>query len=162
VGSMHIKKLVKQFEEIMSATAFAEAGEYDTAIKILNERRKVLLVLTGKETDMNAARYALNICKRIGIGLEILYITRNNDEVSSLEEYLKELKIKGIEYEVIQSRESMKEDIIRFIEKEKGIQFVVIDSQDLGFDSKRDEKKTLEKWEKLNCPLVLVSGLART
>ena len=58
---MHIKKLVQQFEEIMSSAAFAEAGEPDTAIKILHERRKVLLVLTGEETDMKAAQYALNI-----------------------------------------------------------------------------------------------------
>jgi hypothetical protein len=56
---------IKQCEEIMSSVAFAEAGEIDSAIEILHERHKVLLVLTGEETDMKAARYALNICKRI-------------------------------------------------------------------------------------------------
>lgn len=159
---MHIKELVKQFEEIMSAAAFAEAGETDTAINILHERRKVLLVLTGVETDMKAARYALNICKRIKIGIEILYITRNNDEISFLEEYLKELKTKGIEYKVRRCKESMKKEIIRFIEKEKGIQFVVIDSQDLEINSKGDKPETLKKWERINCPLVLVSSLSKT
>ena len=44
---MHIKSLVKQFEEIMSSAAFAEAGEIGSAIRILHERHKVLLVLTG-------------------------------------------------------------------------------------------------------------------
>jgi hypothetical protein len=159
---MHIKELVKQFEEIMSAAAFAEAGETDTAINILHERRRVLLVLTGVETDMKAARYALNICKRIRIGIEILYITRNNDEISFLEEYLKELKTKGIEYKVRRCKESMKKEIIRFIEKEKSIQFVVIDSQDLEINSKGDKPGTLKKWARINCPLVLVSGLSKT
>jgi len=159
---MHIKELVKQFEEIMSSASFAEAGESDTAIDILHERRKVLLVLTGEETDMKAARYALNICKRIGVGIEILYITKNNNDKSFLEEYLKELQTKGIEYKVIQCKESMKEEIIRFIGKEKGIQFVVVDAHDLGIDSERDVKRMLEQWKKLECPLVLVSGLGKT
>ncbi len=159
---MHIKSLVKQFEEIMSSVAFAEAGEIGSAIKILHERHKVLLVLTGDETDMKAARYALNICKRIGVGIEILYITKKNDEIPFLEEYLKELKTKGIEYQVIRCKESMKEEVVRFIEKEKDIQFVVIDSQDLGIDSASDRPETLKKWEKLTCPLVLVSGFSKT
>jgi len=158
---MHIKELVRRFEEIMSSATFAEAGEIDTAIKILHERRKVLLVLTGEETDMKAARYALNICKRIRVGIEILYITKNKDDITFLEEYLKELQTKGIEYQVIRCKETMKEEIIRFIEKEKGIQFVVIDSQDLVNDSGSDKPETFKKWERLSCPLVLVSKLSK-
>jgi hypothetical protein len=159
---MHVRSLVKQFQEIMSSVAFAEVGEVGSAMRILHERHKVLLVLTGEETDMKAARYALNICKRIRVGIEILYITRNNDDIRFLEEYLKELKTKGIEYEVRPYKESMKEEIMRFLEKEKNIQFVVIDSEDLGIDSVSDRPETLEKWERLNCPLVLVSGLSKT
>jgi hypothetical protein len=45
-----------------------------------------------------------------------------------LKKYLKELKTKGIGYQVRRVKESMKEEIVMFIEKEKGIQFVVIDS----------------------------------
>jgi HSP90 family molecular chaperone len=160
--NMHIKELVKQFEQIMSSAAFAEAGEFDSAIKILHEGHKVLLVLTGEETDMKAARYALNICKRIGVGIEVLYITKTSDEIPFLKEYLEELKAKGIEYQVTTCKESLKEAIMKFIEKEKGIQFVVVDSHDLGIDSERDEKRTLEEWKKLRCPLVLVSGLGKT
>lgn len=159
---MHIKSLIKQFEEIMSSAAFAEAGEIGSALRILHERHKVLLVLTGEETDMKAARYALNICKRIRVGIEILYITKNNDDIRFLEEYLKELKTKGIEYQVRRCKESMKEEIMGFIEKEKDIQFVVIDSDDIGLDSESDKPETLKKWERLTCPLVLVSGFSKT
>jgi hypothetical protein len=158
---MHIKSFMKQFEEVMSSVAFAEAGEVGSAMRILHERHKVLLVLTGEETDMKAATYALNICKRIGVGIEILYITKNNYEIPFLEEYLKEIKTKGIEYHVRQCKESMKEEIIRFIEKEKGIQLVVIDSQDLSIDSEDEKPEILQKWERLGCPLVLVSNVAK-
>jgi hypothetical protein len=159
---MHIKSLVKQFEEIMSSVAFAEAGEIGIAMEILHERHKVLLVLTGEETDMKSARYALNICKRIRAGIEILYITKNNDDIPFLEEYLKELKTKGIAYQVRRCKESMKEEIIRFIKKEKDIQFVVIDSEDVGINAESDKPDTLKKWEGLTCPLVLVSGFSKT
>jgi hypothetical protein len=159
---MHIKELVKQFKEILSSAAFAETGESDTAIKVLRGRRKVLLVLTGEETDMKAARYAFNICKRIRIGIEILYVTRNNNEISFLEAYLNELQAKGIEYQVTQCEASLKEEIIRFIAKDKSVQFVVLDSQDLGMNSTADKPKTSKIWESLNCPLVLVSELSKT
>jgi hypothetical protein len=157
---MHIREFVKQMEEIMSAAAFAEAGESDTAIRILHGRKKVLLVLTGEETDIKAAKYALNLCNRIKVGIEILYITKGNEEKANLHEYLKELQAKGIEYQVTECKESLKEAIMRFIQKEKGIQFVVVDSHDLGIDSEREAKKTLEGWEQMECPLVVVSGLS--
>jgi hypothetical protein len=110
---------------------------------------------------MKAAKYALNTSKRIGAGIEILYITKSKDDIPFLEEYLKELQTKGIEYQVIRCKETMKEEIIRFIEREKGIQFVVIDSQDLENDAGTDKPKTFRNWERLNCPLVLVSKLSK-
>ena len=90
---------------------------------------------------MKAARYALNMCKRIRVGIEILYIAKNNDDIRFLEEYLKELKTKGIEYQVTRCEESLKEEIIGFIEKEKDIQFVVIDSDEIGVRSVEDKKE---------------------
>jgi hypothetical protein len=159
---VHIKELMKQFEKIMSAAAFAEAGEFETAKRMLNERRKVLLVLTGGEPDMKAAKYAINTSKRIGAGIEILYLARNNEEKSFLEEYLEELKTKGIEYQVTQCEKSLKEEITRFIEKEKDIEFVVIDSDEVVVRSAKGRKIALYEWESLKCPVVMVSELAKT
>jgi len=153
---------MKQFEKIMSAATFAEAGEFETAKKMLHERKKVLLVLTGREADMKAARYALNTSKRIGAGIEILYLAKDSQEKSFLEEYLKELKTKGIEYQVTPCEKSLKEEITRFIEKEKDIEFVVIDSDEVSFCSGKDEKEALNEWERLKCPIVLVSELSKT
>ena len=159
---MHIKELMKQFEKIMSAAAFAEAGEFETARRMLHERKRVLLVLTGREADMKAAKFAVNTSKRIGAGIEILYLASNTEEKSFLEAYLKELKTKGIAYHVTQCDNSLKEEVRRFIEKEKDIEFVVIDSDELGVRSAKGRKIALHEWERLRCPVVLVSELAKT
>ena len=96
---MHLKKLFEQFEEIMSAS-FMEEGEFETAKRMFNERHKVLLVLAGKESDTNALRYALNISKRIGAGIEILYLTKDSSKNPLLERYLEQLKSRGIGYRI--------------------------------------------------------------
>jgi hypothetical protein len=159
---MEIKELLQQFEDIMSAS-FTEEGEFETVKRMLNGRHKVLLVLTGMETDMSAARYALNISKRIGAGMEILYLSKDHTEKPFLEGYLKELKARGIGYRIIPLERSLKEEIIQFIDKEKetDIRFVVIDSRDFGIHSLEDRKADFEDWERLKCPLVLVSESAR-
>jgi hypothetical protein len=159
---MHVKELVMQFEQMMSATAFAEEAQFDFAREILAERRKVLLVLTGTESDTKAARYAMNICKRIGAGLEILYITNDLSNKSALEKYLKELESKGIAYQITEKEGSLKEDIARFIDKARDIQFVVIDSRDLEIVSENAVKANMDEWNDLGCPVVLVSDSAKT
>jgi len=155
---MNIKKLLQQFEEIMSAS-YIEEGRFETVKRMLNGRRKVLLVLTGMEADTDAVRYALNLSRRIGAGIKILYLARDYSEVPLIENSLKELKAIGINYQINHSNGSIREEIIQFIdtEKETDISFVVIDSRDLGIHSLKNQKTDFQDWERPQCPLVLVS-----
>ena len=159
---MKIKEFLQQFEDIMSAS-FTEEDRFETVKKMLNERHKVLLVLTGMEADMNAAKYALNLSRRIGAGIKILYLAKDYSETPFLEESMKELKAKGIGYQITLCEGSIREEIIKFIdaEKEADISFVVIDSRDLGIRSVKDQKTDLHDWESLKCPLVLVSKTSK-
>ena len=159
---MGIDELLEQFETMISAADPIEGHESETA-KRLDQRHKVLLVLTGQETDMKAGKYVLHITKRIGAGIRILYIAQEVTENSSLKEYLKKLKSKGIEFQVTRCERPIKETILKFIEEEieNDINFVVIDSQDLGIPSVTDQKVDMKNLERLGCPLVLVSETAR-
>ena len=159
---MEIKKLLQQFEDIMSAS-FIEEGRFETLKRMLYERHKVLLVLTGMEADMDAAKYALNLSRRIGAGIKILYLAKDYSETPLLEESMKELKAKGIGYQITPCEGSIREEITKFIdaEKEANISFVVIDSRDLGIRFVKDQKTDLHEWESLKCPLVLVSKTSK-
>jgi hypothetical protein len=158
---MGINELLEQFETMMSAADPIEEHESETAKRLMDERHKVLLVLTGQETDMKAGKYVLHITKRIGAGIRILYIAQKVTGNSSLREYLMKLKSKGIEFQVTQCGRSIKETILKFIEEEitNDINFVVIDSQDLGIPSVTDQKVDMKNLERLGCPLVLVSEI---
>jgi hypothetical protein len=156
---MGINNLLKEFEAMMSAPDLAEEHISGRVKRDTEERHKVLLVLTGQETDMKAAKYVLHVTKRIRAGISILYISREDTENHFLNEYLMKLRSKGIELRIIPSGRSIQETMITFMEEgnEDDIHFVVMDSQDLGISSLTDQKVDMRNLERLKCPLVLVS-----
>ncbi len=156
-----LKKLLKKLEDSMSAVAFAEAGEFETARSIIKERRKILLALTGKNSDTNAFRYAVNICNRIKADLEMLYV--GEYEKTRLDYYKSQLENEGIEYNVIRGKGCIKDELLRYTDNKKEILFVVIESPDgLSINCKEEEHFIADSYKKLKCPLVVVSETART
>jgi len=159
---MGINELLEEFETMMSASDFNEEYIFGRVKRDIGERHKVLLVLTGQETDMKAAKYVLHVTRRIRAGITILYIAQEDTENLLLKEYLMKLQSKGIELLVIPSARTIQETIIKFIEegKKTDVNFVVMDSQDLGISSLTDQKVDMKNLERLRCPLVLVSEAA--
>jgi hypothetical protein len=159
---MGINELLEEFETMMSASDFNEEYIFGRVKRDIGERHKVLLVLTGQETDMKAAKYVLHVTRRIRAGITILYIAQEDTENLLLNEYLMKLQSKGIELLVIPSARTIQETIIKFIEegKKNDVNFVVMDSQDLGISSLTDQKVDMKNLERLRCPLVLVSEAA--
>lgn len=153
-----LKKLMKKWEDAMAAVTFAEAGEFETAREFLKTRQKVLLVLTGRQSDRNSFKYALNICKRIDAGLEILFIASNDEVPPVVNEFQNVLQGEGIDSETILGRGCVKEAIIRHTEKRNDIQFVVIESSEaLDIVCSKDDRELTRTWERLKFPLVMVS-----
>src|SRR4030042_2726966 len=95
----NLKKLIKKLEDIMTASTFAEAGEFEAAREILKEGRRVLLAMREGEGERKALKYAMNTCKRIGADMDILYLSSaESSENPMLKQFFSELQSEGIHY----------------------------------------------------------------
>ncbi|HEX8948323.1 MAG TPA: universal stress protein [Dissulfurispiraceae bacterium] len=153
-----LKKTLKKLEDAMAAASFAEEGEFETARQMVKEERRVLLAIRRGRMDRKTFRYAMNTCKRIGASLDVLYISPGEAADPDLERRLSELKEAGIAYRLIRKGGCLKQEIIDYTNSIKKILFAVTESSDnLDVDCKGGGKKLSEAWEKLNCPLVVVT-----
>lgn len=156
---MMMRKWIKQFEDDLSAAAFAEAGELDTARELMKEDRRILLAMTDEKKDINAFKYAVNMCKRIGAALEILFPFDSGKK--AMEHLLDELKSRGIDHKITLVKKCLKEEILNYTNQRRNILFVVVESSDgINLHCRGDRKKISESWKHLKCPLVVVTDLA--
>lgn len=158
-NKVHMKKLLKKFNDAMEAAAFAEMGEFETARETLRENRTILLALTGSPSDTKAFMYAMNSCTRIGAGLEILYSPDYG--TVRIKQFQSELKKGNIDHRLIKGSGCLKEEILNYTNRKKDILFVVIESSEgLNANCKKAHIAIKKSWKKLKCPLVVVSDLA--
>lgn len=143
---------------MLSAASFAESGEFDTAQEMLEGSKKVLLVLTGRETDTKSLTYALNIARRTDAGLELLTTSTNQAVAEIVALCEKEAGAAGMPLKVAKVKGCVKEALFSHMKKRRDIICVVIESTDaLEIDCSRDHRSLDGIWDKLGCPLALVS-----
>lgn len=153
-----MKRLLKKMEAAMTAVAFAEEGEFDTARDLLQEDRRVLLAVRKGRIDRRTFKYALNTCTRVGANLDILYISASDSADPALEQFLPELEEAGIDYRMIRKSGCLKQEIIDYTNARKEIIFAVTASTEtLDVDCRGADKKLSETWQRLKCPLVVVA-----
>jgi hypothetical protein len=157
-----LKRIMDRAENAMAAASFAEEGQFDSARQMLKEERRVLLAVRQHRIDQRTLRYALNTCRRVDAGLDILYVSVSGAIDPVLEGILSGLRASGILYRLIQRTGCMKQAIIDYTDSKKEVLFVVIESSDnLDVDCSARDRKLSESWSNLKCPLVVVSEAAR-
>jgi hypothetical protein len=151
-----MKELVKKFQDSMAAATFAEAGETETARKILKEEKRVLLALREGEIERKALIYAMNTCKRIGADMDIMYLSSaESSENPMLKQFFSELQSEGIHHRLIQRIGRLREEIKNYTDSERSIDFVVVESP--AVDRWNREEGLSKILEKIKCPLVVVN-----
>jgi hypothetical protein len=153
-----MKSMKKKIEDLMAAVSFAEEGEFETAREFLKDERRVLLAVKKGQVDRRTFRYALNTCKRICAGLDILYVSSTDAPDPMFDECVAELTKEGISHRLVQRSGCLKQAIIDYTASKKEILFAVIEStENLEVDCKGKGGGLSDAWRNLQCPLVVVA-----
>ncbi len=166
MGASKLKNIMKKIEDVLAATSFAEEGEGDSARSLMAEGRRVLLALKEGRIDIKTLKYAVNTSRRIGAGLDILYVAVAGSHAAPDDSLIKsiqsELEAAGISYRVIRKSGCLKQAVIDYTNREKEILFAVVESPDsLDVDCNNRDTRLSELWQQLKCPLVIVMDGAR-
>lgn len=142
----------------MSAAAFAEAGEAETARSLIWPRRTVLLALTPRGDDVRSTEYARSVCKRIDAGLEILVWSGRENQQRFLQDLKRQLSEDHIPWRIESTTGCLKKKILERTDLRSDIHFVVIESSEELDIECEEERGTLKRFfARLKCPLVVVS-----
>lgn len=153
-----MKKFIKKIGDTMSAAAFAEAGEFETAREINKGQKTVLLAISDSLFDRNALKYALNVSQRTNAALEVLYVTPFERERVNLSSFLSEVRKEGYRFSLVMKTGCVKQAILNYTDKRSEILFVIVGSKfELDVECKGSERSLSDAWKRLKCPLVVVS-----
>jgi hypothetical protein len=154
--------LHKKLEDLMTAASFAEAGEPDTAREMLGSRKKVLLVLTGRQSDAKSFKYALNMAKRNNADIEVLMTGASKAAEQTLNLFARQMQSEAVGLTISRKSGCVKESIINHTKKRSDILCVVVESAELlDINCSHKHKKLERVWRELSCPLALVSERGR-
>jgi len=155
-GQMNLKSLMKKFENYMAASAFAEEGDFDTAGTLANARKRVLVVLPGRPSDIKCFEYAMNFCKRMKADLEIVCLESGRERANNLSG---DLKSEGIEWRVNVVDGCLKQAVVDITRENPDIDYVVVNSY-LGLETGCGEaaEALYDFRETLTRPLVVVGA----
>lgn len=160
--------LFKIFEDTMTAAAFAEAGEHETANEYLasakTAHKKVLLGTNAMEIPPKVFSHAVEVCKRLGARLEILHVLPNQAEASNkapaghaakLARLKERFQTFGIPYEYVVGARKLEEEIIRYAQGRRDIMLIVLGmSTPAGRRGKKQPDSHL--LTRFQCPVVLL------
>jgi hypothetical protein len=156
----------EKFQQAMSAAAFAEAGEFETARQIAknkNSHKKVLVVLENEDLNRRILNYAQDLCERLGGQLEILH-KQGPDRLAVCQSAVWQdftKKAGPVVCTSLTPDESLDEMLIEYGKTRRDILCVVlrIDLMDKKPVKKKAERAWSPDWimQKLNCPVMVYS-----
>lgn len=160
----------KRIEEAMSAVAFAEEGEFETARQMVKNRKtahkRVLLGTEAAELDRQFLQYALQLCARLEAGLEIVHVVKldasSEKEKMGLQQLQGSLEEKNIVYQAVIGNGTLEAEVEKYARGRGDILCVVLESARNELRERRSlaDKKENKFLKNLSCPVVLFESPA--
>jgi hypothetical protein len=143
-------------EPLWSATAFAEAGEFDTARELAREVRDVLLVLRAGEPRPGVLTTACSMMERLDAGVEVLLATPQEGACASVTRFLEETSRQGRSARLIHRPGITWKTVLSHARSVSGIVCILIESLENWGLPGQPERRRPPLWSRsLPCPLVV-------
>lgn len=164
----HWEEIRRGIEQAMSTIAVIGAGELETGRQRGKNRKtahkRVLLGSEALVMDRRFVQYALQLCARLGAGLEIVHMLEaapsSEKDNSGLDRLRRSLGEKNIVYQPIVRSGCFEEEVEKYTRERRDILCVVLESaQKENGATGRKQYKFLKQ---ISCPVVLFESQART
>lgn len=154
---------MRSLQNAMTAAAFAEEGEFDTAREILkaqdNKKKRVLLSINDLEIQPKMLQYAYELSKRVGGQLEVLQILTPSMMGNIFEcihnPIVKTMRDMGVSYKIITGLGSLEEDLFEYAREKRDILLLML--KNISYESKM--VNFMKIMGQLNCPVVVYSDV---
>ena len=170
-----LTNLFKKLEESMTKATLAEAGEFEVSRRLLkankNAHKRVLLGTDRQEIEPKTISYVLNLCRRLGGGLEVfhmLHLSQNETDsrMDRREELLASLNAplqeKGVVYHPMHGLGCLADELLRYADGRGDILCVVFDAADPdGMICHKAKENMIGRFETLHCPVVIYAESIR-
>ena len=114
--------------------------------------KKVLLAVREDNIDARLLTSALNLCKRMDAGLEILAVVQGETLPAPLQALLDALRTERVYFNLTRKPALRRRDIVDYANTHECVSAVVIDSLE-GWETLAQDRSS-DPWKKLECPLV--------
>jgi hypothetical protein len=145
----------QRLQDHLSAVAYAEAGEFESAKEMIEHpqtAKTVLLVIEGEAPDPKAFHYALNLCKRTAAELDILQVicksesepdydtlSRKMSEASkNLVELVRRAEEREVPFKVTMRLGDVSQKLFNYAKRHRDVGIVVFDSPRAKTAPKKD------------------------
>ncbi len=149
-----------RFQRFMTAAAFAESGETDTALEIAYAPTKVtriLLAVDGAMASNDAIHFAANLCLRMDAGLDVLLAVRSwsakrEDQINKegrergqqIQRLIRQFSGSVVPVRVLAVSGRLDEEVHSYAKSNKHVAVIVLDS---GHSGEKEPERA--KWESL-------------
>ncbi len=157
-GTGNRPTLSERLEKMWAAAAFAEAGEFETARMLVQERRNILLVLHEAEPPPGVLSTALSMMERLEAGVEILLRMGEGQRPPALSHFLEEVARNGKNSRLLYRPELSWETVVSHARSVPETVCILVESLERwGLKGNPDKRRSPSWSNRLPCPLVVTA-----
>ncbi|MBF0339911.1 MAG: hypothetical protein HQL95_02985 [Magnetococcales bacterium] len=149
-------------DRLLSATAFAEAGEFVTARTLARGMREILLVLQAGEPQPEVLVTTRSMMERLDAGVEILLAGPETEQNPTLTRFLEEVNRQGRTARLIHRPGIPWKTVLAYAGGISGIVCILVESLEKWGLQSHPERRRPPPWsQRLPCPLVVASPIEK-